>query len=382
MLINGEEEHRKIVLNLFKSTNQGELNYVYRGSFTQTITDHLIELSELGVRHADDPISVKKRVYQIMVEGLQNISKHQDEIKHTIEIPGFFNIQKKAGVFLITTANLISNNRIHILENHIKQINTLNKEELKEYYRKVLAQGELSNKGGAGLGLIDIARKAEGKLYYQFEKFNDDYSFFYMLSEIYQQIDNSTNNQQNSIDDTIILHKYLTEYDIIFIINSYFEQDSMLSLLSIIERQVNEVFVSRKKVFNIMVEMIQNIIHHGYSQNPTVGTPGIFIIGEAILPDETELMKEHYILYTGNYVSNSNIPEVKRKIDNLNKLNDEELNEVYSNSLLDFDIDENTIAGLGLIDIRIKSGSKIEYTFHEINQEISFYTFRICVLKN
>ena len=45
-------------------------------------------------------------------------------------------------------------------------------------YKFILNHQKLSDKGGGGLGLVDIARKTGNKLNYNFENFNNDFQFF------------------------------------------------------------------------------------------------------------------------------------------------------------------------------------------------------------
>jgi hypothetical protein len=49
---------------------------------------------------------------------------------------------------------------------------------LKILYKIILNNEEFSQKGGGGLGLIDIARKTGNKLIADFYKCNTDYFFF------------------------------------------------------------------------------------------------------------------------------------------------------------------------------------------------------------
>ena len=51
-------------------------------------------------------------------------------------------------------------------------------DELKDYYKQILNNGEMSLKGGGGLGMIDIARKTGQKLGYNFEQIDEKVSFF------------------------------------------------------------------------------------------------------------------------------------------------------------------------------------------------------------
>ena len=63
----------------------------------------------------------------------------------------------------------------------IDNINKLNKDDLNALYKKQIREGSLSEKGGAGLGLIDIARKTGRQLEYQFLPLQDNTNHFFLL---------------------------------------------------------------------------------------------------------------------------------------------------------------------------------------------------------
>jgi hypothetical protein len=64
------------------------------------------------------------------------------------------------------------------LKSKIDFINAMNGDELKAEYRKTLYKGDMSDKGGAGLGIIDIARRSGEKINYNFKQVDEYYSFF------------------------------------------------------------------------------------------------------------------------------------------------------------------------------------------------------------
>ncbi len=78
----------------------------------------------------------------------------------------------------ISTGNFITQDKVDVLRNKIDKINSMGKEELKDMYKFILNHQRLSEKGGGGLGLVDIARKTGNKLEYTFEKYDDIYYFF------------------------------------------------------------------------------------------------------------------------------------------------------------------------------------------------------------
>jgi hypothetical protein len=67
----------------------------------------------------------------------------------------------------------------------LEEVNNLSPDELKEYYRQSLSETEFTEKGGAGLGIIEMARKSGHKLKYEFTKINNEYSFFSLTITIH-----------------------------------------------------------------------------------------------------------------------------------------------------------------------------------------------------
>ena len=71
-----------------------------------------------------------------------------------------------------------------MLQAMIEKINDSSIAELKQMYMKQIKEGKLSDKGGAGLGLIDIARKTGEKYQYQFLPIDEKYCFFILKVEV------------------------------------------------------------------------------------------------------------------------------------------------------------------------------------------------------
>ena len=89
-----------------------------------------------------------------------------------------FMIGHNGNGYSIMTGNYIMNNQIPDFQNLLKRINSLNPDELKALYKDILSNDELSEKGGGGLGMIDIARKTGQKLDFEFNEISNEYSFF------------------------------------------------------------------------------------------------------------------------------------------------------------------------------------------------------------
>jgi len=87
-------------------------------------------------------------------------------------------IKETKNSYSITTGNLIGNNNVQPLKQHCDRINQLDKEELKQFYKEQLKKPRVPDKSGAGVGLIEVARKSQSLLQYELNPVNDTYSYF------------------------------------------------------------------------------------------------------------------------------------------------------------------------------------------------------------
>ncbi|MBI5220166.1 MAG: hypothetical protein HY958_14655 [Bacteroidia bacterium] len=359
---------------LFEGMQKDNLGYIYRGHFDQNITDNILLLTEANLEKEEQSSKVRKRIYSIMVEGLQNITRHQEDSEEASqEYYGIFVIQKKEEKYYITTGNVIEKVNIDNLKTLLEKINSLDKDALKDYYKEVLEEGSISNKGGAGLGLIDMARKSGNKLLFEFDPIDDKYSYFYLHTvPALAEGSEASEGSDESLKNIMNIHKLLNVGSVRLIFNGLFNQESLLNLLGTIKGQITGSESVKNKVFYLIVEMLQNIIKHGTNIVPdSSGNPGLFLIGEKM---------GHYVITTGNYIMNNKIDKLQAKIDNINSLEAEDLDKHYIKSLFNFEIDDSKESGLGIIDLRIKSGNKLRCSFHQVNKSVSFYTLQTYII--
>ncbi|MBN8703128.1 MAG: SiaB family protein kinase [Bacteroidetes bacterium] len=133
-----------------------------------------------------DPIT-KKRFYHVMVECLENLYRHNEPIpnQNSTETPfAVFTLLKENEDYFLTTGNYIKNDQVDVLKDKIEKINRMTLEEKKIFYREVLSNKTFSEKGGAGLGMIDIALRSSDALSYEFKPINDNYSFYVFQTKI------------------------------------------------------------------------------------------------------------------------------------------------------------------------------------------------------
>jgi hypothetical protein len=118
------------------------------------------------------------------VECLQNLYHHIDEIpavqidKNNSGRSAIFMIGVGKTHYSIVTGNYMLTEKVPSFKGRLERINAMSQDELKNLYKEILNNERLSEKGGGGLGMIDIARKTGQKLNFNFVEINDQYSFF------------------------------------------------------------------------------------------------------------------------------------------------------------------------------------------------------------
>lgn len=179
------------VFDIYDKMERNNILLSFKGEITSDLLTSILQIMENKMDNMQEEPKMKKKVYNVLVECLQNLYHHLDDCG---DIDGsdkvrsaIFMIGKLETKYSIFTGNYILNENIHGLKSRLDEVNSLTKEELKEYYKKVLNNGEMSMKGGGGLGMIDIARKTGEKLEYNFLEIDNKVSFFTLNIKISQQ---------------------------------------------------------------------------------------------------------------------------------------------------------------------------------------------------
>lgn len=172
----------------YQKMSSGNIVLSFKGHIDAGLLSSILDIMENKLKTISEPSKIQKKVYNVLVECLQNLYHHINESNifsgkqgkdlDELEKSAIFMIGKEEDAYKIFTGNQILSQDVEDLKNKIDNINGLNRKELKMLYQDILNNGQLSAKGGGGLGLVDIARKSGNKLNYSFEKMNEDLSFF------------------------------------------------------------------------------------------------------------------------------------------------------------------------------------------------------------
>ena len=68
------------IYDLHRTMMSQNLILVYQGDFTQESTKSILSMAERNLDSSGEDSSIKRKVFNVMVEALQNIVKHSDEL--------------------------------------------------------------------------------------------------------------------------------------------------------------------------------------------------------------------------------------------------------------------------------------------------------------
>lgn len=172
---------------LYQSMERDQAMVSFKGEVTADLLNSVLQVMESKLDALEKSIKVRKKVFNVLVECLQNLYHHNDGVgsfrdskqsNPSMQNTSILIISNHKDYYEVKTGNLVSTEKAKELKGKLENINKLDKLQLREFYKNILNEGQLSSKGTAGLGLIDIARKSGNKLDYNFLPINKNVSFF------------------------------------------------------------------------------------------------------------------------------------------------------------------------------------------------------------
>jgi len=173
------------VESYFSDVSNGSPILYYKGNIDSDLINKVLDTVEGKLIKVNEHSKLRKKVYNVLVESLQNLYHHVDKVPFdfedkTSEKYGILAINKVEKGYRIITGNFVRIEDVEKLEEKIRKINNSSHEEITELYKFILNHQRISSKGGGGLGLVDMARKTGNKLDYYFKEYDEESSFFYL----------------------------------------------------------------------------------------------------------------------------------------------------------------------------------------------------------
>jgi hypothetical protein len=180
-----------------------------------------------------------------------------------------------------------------------------------------------------------------------------------------------TGNSEGFINYIYERYKDLKVKDVFLVFEGQVTLQVMKTLTALVEDALEEIEddLVMRRVYHVLMESLQNINRHAetyeYRGHPYPGR-GVILVAKN---------KERYQVTTGNIIETSHMDELAMFLGKLNNMDLDALDDIYNKQVRENSDTPKSIAGLGFIDIRRKTGTPLDYSFITIDDETSFFIF-------
>lgn len=155
----------------------------FNGPFSQSVIE---ELGEAIRHHLESQTQPQKRivdVFSVYIEVTQNIRHYAEangsDAADTARLnAGTVLVAREGEAYAVVSSNLVHKEHVAALGERIDEIIALDQAGLKAAYKERLRAPVADGATGAGLGLLQLARKTTRPLEYSFTEIDDRYSYF------------------------------------------------------------------------------------------------------------------------------------------------------------------------------------------------------------
>lgn len=139
--------------------------------------------SKLAVDKTDKQVA--RSLFAVFVEQVQNVIRYSVErVERDVDgekmalTHGLVTVGKQDNKYFVACANLVEKKDVQRIGDELHHIQSLDKESLKALYKRKLKAEAPDESKGAGVGFIDIARKATQGFDFGFHDYDMDHVFF------------------------------------------------------------------------------------------------------------------------------------------------------------------------------------------------------------
>ena len=130
--------------------------FSHTGPVDHTVVEDLLARAEAASLAAGDAVTVRKRLFNVLVEGLENVHHHAVEGHRS---SAFAVLVDTGDGYRLALGNSMPVARAALLTHRVEVLNSMDEADLKQHFMLMLGNDSRTERGGAGLGLLTMARK-------------------------------------------------------------------------------------------------------------------------------------------------------------------------------------------------------------------------------
>jgi len=171
------------LLNLQKTLQNNGILISFAGRFSQEIIEELGDAVKKYLETESISQNEIYNVFSVFIEQTQNIKNYSALktdclVREKIANSGIVTIGRSDAGHFVSSGNIMESKDSYALVQKLDIINGLDRAGLKRLYKEQMKKEMVPGSTGAGLGLIDMARKASQPLKYSIDKLDEEFHFF------------------------------------------------------------------------------------------------------------------------------------------------------------------------------------------------------------
>lgn len=131
--------------------------FAFQGRMDHEQVERLVGEAEHYSLANEDGISTRKRMMNVLVEAMENVHHHS---LGSHRDAAFALLVRDARGYRLAFGNAVPLAMAALINHRVGILNEMDEADLKEHYLKLLSNSARSEHGGAGLGLLTMARKS------------------------------------------------------------------------------------------------------------------------------------------------------------------------------------------------------------------------------
>ena len=170
--------------------------FAYSGYVTEPVLSGVGEALKQKLTIDDADTKTLRSVFAVLVAQMQNIIRYSAE-KAQAPLPpaaeasalmeiryGILTIGREGSDYVVCAGNLVERGDVPRLNARLSRIKEMSKDELKALYKEQLRAEPEEGSKGAGLGFMEIARRASKPIEFDFTEIDANYVFFALKATI------------------------------------------------------------------------------------------------------------------------------------------------------------------------------------------------------
>ncbi|MBF0447295.1 MAG: hypothetical protein HQL67_03755 [Magnetococcales bacterium] len=169
--------------------NQG-IVFCYSGYMTESILSGIGKAIRQKMELEDTDTKTVRGVFSIFVEQMQNVIRYSAEREpesapeSSVLSYGLLTVGREDHNYFVTCGNKIQQRDVARLNDQLTTIQKMDREQLKTLYKQILKGDVPEGSKGAGVGFVDIAKKATRPIEFDFLPLSEKHAYFSLKAYI------------------------------------------------------------------------------------------------------------------------------------------------------------------------------------------------------